>query len=418
MLNICNRSDRKFFLKTKNDEILNYLSAWRLIRIKYLEISLFAFVSVFFVSCYSNSAPGRRLFVVERQSGHLAVIDDESEITARISLKGNLRHASMVFDPDLRYGYIVARDGIVSKIDLINAKEVNTLKVSENAIGIAISQDGRYIAVASYQPGGVSIIATEDFTLKKNIPAQYKGGISRVTGMVDGVGNAFIFSLMEAGEIWILKRDGEEYFIKHKIPTRAEKPFDAFITPEGRYYVAGHFESDRASKVDLWYPQKGSEALSLRPAKSGNAPVKMAHMEAWAVAGDKIFVPVPGSLQISILSRDNFQYLKSIQLEAEPVYAMVHPSERELWVTVSGKDHDGLIYIYSTEDYRLMHKIKAGKRIYHMSFSPKGNRAYVSSNETNEFHIIQCSDYKIIKTIRLSSPSGIFGVWRAFQIGL
>ncbi|HEO64441.1 MAG TPA: protein nirF, partial [Spirochaetes bacterium] len=300
-----------------------------------------------------------------------------------------------------------------------------TIKTSQNSIGIAISQDGQTIAVAEYKPGGITLIDTKSFSLINKIPAETRLNdkliLSRVTGLVDGLDNTFICALMDSDEIWELakNRDSSKYEIRRKFKAIAKNPFDALITPEGRYYITGHFKSDRISLIDLWSNDSKAKPILFKPISSSKRlPTKMVHMESWAVAGSRIYIPSADEQRISVISSHDFSYKGSISLIGSPVYAMVHPGHKELWVTFSGDEQDGKIQIISTITMKTIKILEAGKRIYHMAFSPRGDRAFVSSNESNELLVIHCADYSIIKKIPLKSPSGIFGVWRAFQIGL
>ena len=65
-----------------------------------------------------------------------------------------------------------------------------------------------------------------------------------------------------------------------------------------------------------------------------------------------------------------------------------------------------------------LQSIDAGKRIYHMGFTPRGDMAFISSNLTNELIVMDAKSYRILHRVPVESPSGIFGVWRAFQTGL
>ena len=39
------------------------------------------------------------------------------------------------------------------------------------------------------------------------------------------------------------------------------QPYDALLTPEGRYYIAGLFGEDGMAKIDLWHPERGVERI-------------------------------------------------------------------------------------------------------------------------------------------------------------
>ncbi|MCC6220594.1 MAG: hypothetical protein IT291_05050 [Deltaproteobacteria bacterium] len=371
------------------------------------------------------SGIGKLVFVIKRESEKVAVVDLETlAVIKQIPLSGNLRHASMVFDPALTYAYVATRNGRLARIHLPTLENHGSLKTSNNSIGLAISQDGKTVAVADYQPGGITLVDTKTFKVIKRIPAEvevkHQKILSRVTGLVDGPNNTFICGLMDANEIWLLAQNKKGiYEIKKRYAAATMNPFDGFVTPEGRYYVAGHFNSDKISLIDFWEESEKAKSIVVDPHKSPNLPpVKMPHMEAWAVADNQIFVPRAGTNKISILTGDDFHFAGEINLLGDPVYAVVHPNHRQLWVTFSGDEVDGKIQVIDTKTKQTISVIDAGKRIYHLVFTPRGDQALVSSNETNELLAIDANTLKIIKRTRIKSPSGIFGVWRAFQIGL
>ena len=96
--------------------------------------------------------------VVERSAGRVLLVEtSRHSALARIEGLGDLSHASVVYSRDGRYAYVFGRDGGLSKVDMLTARVVARVVQSGNAIGGAISQDGRLIAVANYEPGGVRL---------------------------------------------------------------------------------------------------------------------------------------------------------------------------------------------------------------------------------------------------------------------
>ncbi|MDH5719142.1 MAG: hypothetical protein OEZ13_00840 [Spirochaetia bacterium] len=372
---------------------------------------------------------GTKVFVVERATESMAVIDyKEMKLIGKISLSGNMRHASMVFDPELHYGYIATRNGVLTRVNLQTMKEDGFLKTSNNSIGLAISQDGRTVAVSEYEPGGITFIDVDTFTITHRIKASeiMKGIASKTTGLVDGANNTFVCALMDLDEIWELSPEGEvkpgvpvRYKINRKIKAVAKYPFDALISPEGRYYVTGHFKSEKISMVDLWSDETVAKPVHFKAAKDiDTLPVKMPHMEAWAVTGGRIFIPLPGQKRLAVISSIDYSFQKYIELAGDPVYAVVHPNHKEIWISFSGEKDDGKVEIVSTISEKSVKVMDLGKRIYHMVFTPRGDKAFIASNLTDEFIIFDALKHKELKRIKLDSPSGIFGVWRAFQTGL
>lgn len=360
---------------------------------------------------------GSRVFVVERESEQLAVYDlDQRRVVGRIGDLGNLRHALMTFSPDLRYGFLATRNGKLTRIDLHALKTAGQVFTSDNSIDIAISQDGRYVATAEYAPGGVTLLDARSFAVVKKIPSPK----SRVTGIVDAPGNRFVCVTMEGGEVWIIDASRPEMAIEHRIPVGG-LPYDAMITPDGRWYVVGHQNADSVSVVDLLHPERGARKVSLRDPSEPEAadmPVKLPHLASWAVAGDHVFVPLVGRARLAVLDRDTWAYERSIPLRGHPVYAVRTPSEREVWVSFSGEADDAHVQIIDTERLEVTRTLEVGGRIYHLAFTPRGSHALITANRANELVLVNAATYEIEDREPLRSPSGVFGVWRAFTIGL
>ncbi len=375
---------------------------------------------------------GSRIFIVQRETETLSVYDSARReiLPVKVSGLGNMRHATMVFSRDLRWAYVATRNGLLSRIDLETLEADAQVKTSDNSIGLAISQDGRFVAVAEYKPGGVTILDAATMEITARIPAitviDGKEIRSRVTGLVDTSGNRFVCGLMDGNEIWMIDASAPGYPAEKSFPveqkwrTGAPNPFDAFLTSEGRFYVAGHFESDRLSLVDLWHPDQGVREISVRDMASEadrTRPVKMPHMEMWAASGEEAYIPIVGEKRLAVLDRKTWAYRKSIPLRGNPVYALMSPAGREVWVTFSGEEDDRFIEVIDTETGTSRGLIEAGRKIFHLSFSPRGDEVYVSANEDNRFIVIDAGTRKITGDFAIPSPSGIFGPWRAFQIG-
>lgn len=373
------------------------------------------------------SGLGSRVFVVERETESLAVYDFMAKkmVPAQITGLGNMRHATMIFTPDLRYGFLSTRSGKISRIDLASLTIAGSVQASNNSIDNAVSQDGRFIATAEYQPGGVTLLDAQTLEVVKRIPGTVtrKGNTftSRVTGMVDAPGNRFVCVLIEGSEIWIIDASKPDFPIEHRIRTIDDMPYDAMITPDGRYYVVGHLNSPRFSVLDLQHPEKGVRTLDLVDPKrkfDKNFPVKLPHMASWAVAGERVFLPLVGEKRLAVLNRKTFDYETSIPLRGHPVYAVRSPTEQEIWVSFSGEKDDAFIQVVDTETLEIKKTLRAGGRIYHMDFTPRGSHVLVSANRDNRLLLINAYTYRVEDSQQVRSPSGIFGVWRAFRIGL
>lgn len=362
---------------------------------------------------------GSRVFVVERASESLAIYDLESRrlLDRRIEGLGNMRHAVMAFAPGLDYAYVATRNGKLSRIDLATLERDADVFTSENSIDIAISQDGRYVATAEYHPGGITVLDAQTMEVVKRLPT----GGSRATGVVDAPGNRFVAVTIEDGEIWIIDASGDDPTIEHRIPTSTGEPYDAMITPDGRFYLVGHMESEDVSVLDLRDLDAGVRTISLADPTlelESDIPVKLPHMASWAVAGDHAFVPLVGQPRLAVLDRNTWSFVTSIELRGHPVYAVRSPSEHEIWVSFSGEADDAFVQVVSTETLEVERTIEVGGRIYHMDFTPRGSHVLVTANRDDTLALVDATTYEVVDRETLASPSGVFGVWRAFRIGL
>ncbi|MGL6250570.1 MAG: cytochrome D1 domain-containing protein, partial [Billgrantia desiderata] len=96
--------------------------------------------------------------VIERATGSVALVDTtRREVLRHVEGFGDLSHASVKFTRDARYAFIFGRDGGLTRLDLLTGEIDGRIIQGGNSIGGAISQDGRFVAVGNYEPGGVKV---------------------------------------------------------------------------------------------------------------------------------------------------------------------------------------------------------------------------------------------------------------------
>src|SRR5690349_11898791 len=171
--------------------------------------------------------------VVERAAGSLQLIETSGRTAlARIPGLGDLSHASLVYSRDGRYAYVFGRDGGLTKVDLLCATIERRVLQAGNSIGGAISQDGRLVATENYSPGGVKVFSADTLELLADIPSEYEPGRrAKVVGLADAPGNRFVFSLFEAGEIWVANLSDPRHPLIERCRNAGNQPYDALSTP-------------------------------------------------------------------------------------------------------------------------------------------------------------------------------------------
>ncbi len=359
--------------------------------------------------------------VIEREAGAALIINTSQRTQlAKITNLGDLSHASVVFSRDQRYAFIFGRDGGLSKIDLLQDKLDKRIIQAGNSIGGAISQDGKLIAVSNYTPGGVKVFSSDTLELVADIPATYADGkLSKVVGLVDAPGQRFVFSLFDAGEIWTLDLKNPQNPLIEKFKNIGKLPYDALITPDGHYYIAGLFGESGLALLDLWNTQLGIKRILPDYVKSEEKlPVyKMPHLEGWAVADDYVFVPAIGKHEVLVLNKQNWTLVKAIPVPGQPVFVMARPDGRQVWVNFAMPDNHQL-QVIDVKDLSLSKNLSPGKAVLHMEFTPRGEQVWVAIRDDNQVVIYDTETLQEITRLPAEKPNGIFFSARANKIGL
>ena len=360
--------------------------------------------------------------VIERADGSVQVIETSTNTSlGRIEGLGDLSHASAVYSRDEQFAYIFGRDGGLSKIDIINKKLVNRVMQSGNSIGGAISQDGRLVAVSNYKPGGVKVFAADSLELVANIPAIYgpHDQQSKVIGLVDAPGQRFVFSLWDAGEIWVADMSDASKPKITKFKDIGLNPYDALITPDGRYYIAGLFGEDGMAMLDLWNLDAGVKRILDGYGKGEQKlPVyKMPHLEGWAIAGNYAFVPAVGHHEVLVINTLDWSEAGRIKVHGQPVFVMARPDGRNIWVNFAVPNNDTL-QVIDTQSLKIIKTMTPGKGILHMEFEPRGGEVWASVRDEDRLAVFNTETFEQLTSFAAKKPSGIFFTSRAHRIGL
>ena len=360
--------------------------------------------------------------LIERANSSIQIVETSNNTSlGRVTGLGDLSHASVVYSRDARYAYIFGRDGGLSKVDLLNSTLVERRLQSGNSIGGAISQDGSLVAVSNYEPGGVKVFATDNLELVADIPATYGAGQlrSKVIGLVDAPGQKFVFALWDADEIWVLDMSQRSTPGITRYRDIGRNPYDALITPDGRYYIAGLFGEDGMALLDLWNPEKGVKRILPGYGKGEQKlPIyKMPHLEGWAVAGGLAFVPAVGRHEVLVIDMRDWQLAARIAVKGQPIFVMARPDGRQVWVNFALPDND-TIQIIDTQSLAIVHQLKPGKGVLHMEFEPRGEEVWLSVRDENRVDVYDTASFRRKASIAAQKPSGIFFTARAHRIGL
>ncbi|WP_457623100.1 cytochrome D1 domain-containing protein [Persephonella sp.] len=339
---------------------------------------------VFFTSAFSE-----KLYVVERERGNLAVIEN-GDFTGEIRNLGNLNHS--IVKTDGNYSYVISRNGFFSKIDNRSDRIVKKIKPGNSGIGFTFI--GNYIAIAHYDPKKVTIL-TKDLDTFVVIETE-----SRNVG-IKAYYPYLVFSLMDKDQIWVLN-EKKGFELETIIDNVGKLPFDALIS--SNRYIVGFFKEKGVGTLNL-----DSFDYKKIKFKSGKEEVvfKIPHFGMWGIVGNKALIPSVGERKAYVVNLSDMKVEKSIKLIGLPVFISVSPDKRYAVVNFSG-DMENFISVIDLKDMNVIKDIEAGRRIMHFRFSKDGKKLYISSYFENKVKVLSTESWKIIKEITVPTPSGIF----------
>jgi protein NirF len=352
--------------------------------------------------------------VVERASGSVQIIETTGRTAlGRVAGLGDLSHASAVFSRDGRHAYVFGRDGGLSKIDLLRGAVVRRVIQAGNSIGGAMSDDGRLVVVGNYEPGGIRVFDSATLEPVADVPTG-----SKVVGLSDLPGRGFVFSLFEAGEVWTVSLPEGGAPAVRRFQDVGRQPYDGFVTPDGRHYIAGLFGEDGLARIDLWHPERGVQRV-LPGYGRGEEPLpvfKMPHLRGWAVAGEQVFLPAIGRHELLAVDRRDWTERGRVPVHGQPVFAVARPDGRQVWVNFAHPRND-VVQVVDTESLRVVHAFTLGRGVMHLEFTPRGEQVWISVRDLNRVEVFDTRRLERLATLPAEAPSGIFLTARAHRIG-
>jgi protein NirF len=352
--------------------------------------------------------------VVERSAGRVMLVETSGRSKlASVSGLGDLSHASAVFSRDGRYAFVFGRDGGLTKVDLLRARVERRIVQSGNAIGGAISQDGRLVAVANYTPGGIRIFDSATLEPLAEVPTGAK-----VVGIGDAPGNRFVFSLFEKGEIWIVDASDPRNPKVKKLTGIGKQPYDGFVTPDGRHYIAGLYGEDGLALVDLWEAEPKARRI-LGGYGRGEEPLpvfKMPHLRGWALAGGYAFLPAIGRHEVLVVETRTWTEAARIPVHGQPVFVVAQPGGRRVWVNFAFPRND-VVQVIDVPAMKTVADLRPGRAVLHLEFTPRGEQVWISSRDDDAVVVYDTATLAERTRLPAEKPSGIFLASRAAATG-
>jgi len=375
--------------------------------------------------------------VVEVGDHHVTLLDgDRLEPIHRFPSRYAL-HGGPKFSSDGRYVFFASRDGWITKYDIWNMAVVAEIRAGINTRNIAVSEDGRHVAVANYLPHTL-VLLDGDLNLLKVHPVRDAQGkeSSRVSAVYNAAPrNSFIAALKDVPEVWEISYDPKS----EDIPT---SHIHDFQYKEGAF-IRGYLNPKRTRLSepldDFFFTQDYSEVMGAMREKSGEAGKGqvvnldarrkvadlalpgMPHLGSgitWDWQGRQVMAsPNLREGVVSVIDMKDWKLVKGIPTLGPGFFMRSHENTPYAWTdSMMSKAKDTLQVIDKRTLERVAEvKVSPGRTLAHIEFTRDGKYALASLWERKDdggaLVVFDASTFKEVKRIPMDKPVGKYNLF-------
>lgn len=380
-----------------------------------------------------DADPLNIFLVVETGDSHVSVLDgDAFTVMDRFETPFAV-HGGPKFTPDGRYVFIMSRDGWVQKYDLWSLAEVGRIRAGLNSRNIAISKDGKHLAVSNYLPRSLTILSSKDLSVERVFDVRAKNGtLSRVSAVYQAPQrDSFILALKDAPEIWEIATNAdadpvfegfvhshekgmvealassEGLFALRRIEV-AEPIDDFFFTPDYRHLIGAARDGARGVVVNL---NVGREIAEL--------PLPgLPHLGSgisWLSEGRRVMAtPHLKEARLSVIDTEHWQVVKTIETLGPGFFLRSHENTGYVWADVFFGPNRDVMHVIDKKSLEIVKTLRPepGATVAHVEFDRTGRHALVSIWEDEGAVIVyDAKTLEEVKRLPMRKPSGKYNVW-------
>lgn len=380
------------------------------------------------------------LFVVVETGDHHATILDGDTFTpmTRFATRFAL-HGGPKFTPDGRFVFFMSRDGWVTKYDLWSLKTIAEVRAGLNSRNIAMSADGRHIAVANYLPHSLVLLSAEDLSVERVIEARdAKGATSRVSAVYQAPPrNSFIVALKDVPEVWEVATDpnappvyegmvhSHEKGMVEAIPSSKglfalrrialEEPLDDFFFDQPYRHLIGSSRDGTSAVVVNLHVGRPIHRIAIPGMPHLGAGISFEH------AGRKVMaIPHLKEARISVVDLETWGVVKQIETPGPGFFLRSHAGSGTIWADsmMSPKKDTMSLIDKATLTIKQSLTPSPGKTAAHTEMDRTGKHALVSVWEMDGALVVyDTATLAEVKRIPMSKPSGKYNVFNKITFG-
>lgn len=320
----------------------------------------------------------------------------------------------MEFSPSHeRWGYLKSDDGHVYKIDLYTLQIVRQAKVGLTGTGIALSKDGKWLALSSFVPNSMVILKADTLEPVKYIALEGEDPdgnfIKSAGGPIIGsrINNKFALTLRQAGQIWIIDPDKPDMPVT-KLAKVGRMLHDTFLTPDGRYSMVASYDDNKYVAIDL----KDDKVVRDIPAgcqpHAGSGAVTEVNGRMLAF-GTNMGTCKLGSV-VTAWDVKDFSVVKQIPVAGATESPAAHPNAPYVAVDIIDKDkRASWIQLIDKNTLSVVKTLEVGGHAFFPNYNRTGDYLYVSSGYWGDrLKIYDSRSLELVAEHKMESPSGIF----------
>lgn len=380
-----------------------------------------------------HDADPLNLFVVVESGDHHVTILDGDRFAPLVRFPSRFAlHGGPKFSPDGRFVYFISRDGWVTKYDLWALSTVAEVRAGINSRNIALSKDGKHVAVANYLPHSLVILSSDDLSVEKIFAtADRKGRSSRVSAVYQArPRDSFIVALKDVPEIWEIATNPEappvydglvhsyEKGMVEGLPSsqglfslrriEVSEPLDDFFFDPPYRNLIGSARGGQAAAVNLTVGReiKRLEIPGLPHLGSGIS---------WIWNGRPVMAtPHLKEGKVTVFDLQTWSKIKSIETPGPGFFLRSHDNTPFAWTDGMLGARKDTIAIIDKRSLELVRTItpSPGRTAAHVEFDRTGRFALVSIWEMDGALVVyDAASFAEIKRIPMSRPSGKYNVW-------
>jgi len=375
-----------------------------------------------------DADPMNITLVVETGDHHVSVLDGDTFAVLDRFATPFAVHGGPKFSPDGRFVFIMSRDGWVQKYDLWSLHQVGRIRAGLNSRNIAMSHDGKWLAVANYLPMTLTLLSTDDLSVAKVFEVKGKNGVpSRVSAVYQAPPReSFVLALKDVPEIWeVFYGDNPPYqgFVHdHRIegPPKVHNPFpqrritvpaildDFFFDQSYEYVMGASRANDGGQVIDLVIGQKVAD-LDLPGMPHLGSGITWKYGDSTVMATPHLKDGV-----VSVIDMKTWETVKRIKTDGPGFFMRSHKNTPYAWVDVFFGPNKDKMHVIDKQSMEIVRTLdpEPGATVAHVEFTRDGKYALVSVWEDDGAVIVyDAATLEEVRRLPMRKPSGKYNVW-------